>query len=177
MTIEQWGIVLNATIGALLVGYGVWFRYVLEHQLRSKDTAIQALEAALKAKDAEISRLQGDTAPAIAAAYSTMREHANLATEESQRLLRQVTELTQEQQRLEKVAPVNSRLSECIGLRVAYKIIHLVFNDIYEHSDLEHVSPETSQALIDGVLEAYKKIIHEYDSRLSLVRDSVSKQK
>ena len=71
MTIfEISSILLNAIIGVLIVGYGIWLRNVFNHQIKAKDATIEA-------KDAEISRLRADAAPAIADAYAKMRAHAN----------------------------------------------------------------------------------------------------
>lgn len=76
MTIfEICSIVLNMIIGALVIGYGIWLRGFLKHQIRAKD-AIEALESALTTKDAEISRLHTDTA--IAEAYARMRPQPSL---------------------------------------------------------------------------------------------------
>lgn len=76
MTIfEICSIVLNMIIGALVIGYGIWLRRFLKHQIRAKD-AIEALESALTTKDAEISRLHTDTA--IAEAYARMRPQPSL---------------------------------------------------------------------------------------------------
>jgi hypothetical protein len=166
MTIEQWNIVLSAVIGVLLVGYGVWLKYVFAQQLGSKDTAIQALEAALKAKDAEISRLQGDTAPAIAAAYSTMRKHANEVTEDSQRLAVQVKQLMRSQRRLDKKASADQLISECKGLFVATDIIDSEFKDIYQQTDSELGSPETLKAVVDGIVAAYQRMNNEIEHRI-----------
>jgi len=88
MTIEAWNIVLSAVILVLLTGGGLWLKYVVDQQLKSKDTAIQALESVIKIKDAHVASLQGDTAPAIVKAYADMRRHANDATEEALRCQR-----------------------------------------------------------------------------------------
>lgn len=96
MTIEVWNIVLSAAILAVLLLGGIWLKYVVDQQLKSKDTAIEALEGALKLKDAHIASLEGNTAPAIAKAYVDMKNHANLMTEESQELSKKLTETTVE---------------------------------------------------------------------------------
>ena len=72
-TFEICNIVLNAIVAVLVVGYGVWLRNVFKHQIGAKDATIES-------KDAEISRLRTDTAPAIAAAYDAMRKHADQMT-------------------------------------------------------------------------------------------------
>jgi cell division protein FtsB len=66
MTIQAWNIVLNAVVAVLIIGYGIWLRNIVTQQLKSKDAAIGALDAVIKVKEAEISALKSDTAPAIA---------------------------------------------------------------------------------------------------------------
>lgn len=72
-TFEICNIVLNAVVAVLVVGYGLWLRNVFQHQIKAKDATIET-------KDAEISRLKAETAPAIAEAYSKMRAHADQMT-------------------------------------------------------------------------------------------------
>jgi len=98
MTIEAWNIVLNAVVVVVLVAYGLWLKNIVTQQLKSKDTAIGALEAVIKIKDAEISALMADTAPAITKAYAVMKEHANQMTVEVDVLTRRANELTEELQ-------------------------------------------------------------------------------
>ena len=86
MTIEAWNILLSAAILALLTGGGLWLKYVVDQQLKFKDTAIEALEGVVKLKDAHIATLEDNTAPAIVEAYAKMRQHANIMTDESQKL-------------------------------------------------------------------------------------------
>jgi hypothetical protein len=83
MSIGDWNILLNALIGVLLVGYGVWLRKVVHHQLESKDSTIESLGAAIKANEAEIARLRGETAPAIAESYKRVKELADDLAAES----------------------------------------------------------------------------------------------
>jgi hypothetical protein len=66
---EIFSIVLNAVIGVLVVVYGFWLRNVFKHQIDAKDATIQL-------KDAEISRLRSEAAPAIVAYASATRELA-----------------------------------------------------------------------------------------------------
>ncbi len=98
MTIEAWNIVLNAVVAVVLVAYGLWLRNIVTQQLKSKDTAIGALEAVIKIKDAEISSLKSDTAPAISKAYAVVRQHANQMTAEVDELTRRANELSEELQ-------------------------------------------------------------------------------
>jgi predicted RNase H-like nuclease (RuvC/YqgF family) len=111
MTIQAWNIVLNAAIVVVLAACGLWLRNIVNQQLKSKDTAIAALEAVIKIKEAEISALKSDTAPAITKAYAEMREHANRMTAEVQHLSQQLMNAAVEQQRLQQaLAEVKAKL-------------------------------------------------------------------
>lgn len=72
-TFEISSILLNTTIGVLIVGYGIWLRNIFKHQIEAKDAIIAA-------KDAEITRLRADMASAIVEAYAKMRAHADQMT-------------------------------------------------------------------------------------------------
>lgn len=119
MDIAAWNIVLTALIAVLVTFYGIWLRYVIKQQLQSKDTAIQALEAVIKSKEAEISSLKSESAPAIAKAYSTMRQHANQMAEESQRL----SEALKRARATIHTIPATKLLYESGGLLVAVRIL------------------------------------------------------
>jgi hypothetical protein len=54
MTIEAWNILLSSVILVLTTAGGLWLKYVVDQQSKSKDTAIQALEGVVKFKDAHI---------------------------------------------------------------------------------------------------------------------------
>jgi hypothetical protein len=95
MTIQAWNIVLNAVVAVLIVGYGVWLRSIVKRQL-------DALEAVIKIKDAEISALKADTAPAITKAYAEMREHADKMTADVLRLSEQLTKAVEDYKRLQQ---------------------------------------------------------------------------
>ena len=128
MTIESWNLVFSAvTSGLVLVG-GIWLRYVVNQQLKSKDTTIETLNAAIKLQEHEISALKGDRAPAIAAEYKTMREHAERMTEEKQKLDDQNRLLTEQQKEKDKVSacvmePADRAMSEAVGLVNAASIM------------------------------------------------------
>jgi hypothetical protein len=77
MTIEAWNILLSAVILVLMTGGGLWLKYVVEQQLKTKDTTIEALKGVVELKNAHIASLEGNTAPAIVKAYADMREHAD----------------------------------------------------------------------------------------------------
>jgi len=77
MTESGWSLLFNAgTFSLVLVG-GIWLKYVVAQQLKTKDTTIESLNAAIKLQETEIAGLKGDRAPAIAAEYKTMREYAS----------------------------------------------------------------------------------------------------
>ena len=116
MTIETWNIVLNAVIAVGLVVYGIWLKYITDQQLKSKDATIQA-------KDAEIARLQAESAPTIAAKYKAMKEYADQITEESQRLTDQLNTFAAADARSKKYAPANKLVGESSGLLQSAKLI------------------------------------------------------
>jgi hypothetical protein len=124
VTIEAWNLLFSAGIAALLLVGGVWLKHVVNQQLKSKDTAIHALEAVIKIKEAEISSLKADTAPAITKAYGDMRQHANQMTDEAQRLSEEVKNLTAHQQRNDLIVSARLLLSESTGLTVAQHFLH-----------------------------------------------------
>ena len=103
MTTEAWLILLSSVILVLMTGGGLWLRYVAD-QLKSKDTAIQALKGVVKLKDAQIASLQGDT-PTITKAYTTMRDNIEQVTQEGQPLTEQLADLTSEQQLSKHLLP------------------------------------------------------------------------
>lgn len=86
MTINEWNLLLNAVICVVLVCYGLWLKNVVDQQIKAKDATIETFNAAVTAYEAEIARLKGDTAPAIAEAYQTMRAHADQMTNDSLKL-------------------------------------------------------------------------------------------
>jgi cell division protein FtsB len=125
MTLQVWSILVNAVIAALILVGGIWLRSVVTQQLKSKDTAIQALDATIKSKEAEISALVNDRAPAIAKAYAQMREHANQMTEETQRLQDRFEVLSGKQQLKETLIPAREILAQVKGLQWAFR--HSIF--------------------------------------------------
>jgi hypothetical protein len=123
MTIEEWNILLSSVILVLMTGGGIWLKYVVEQQLKSKDTAIQALEGVVKLKDAHIASLEGNTAPHIAKAYADMREHANLMSGLSQGLSAQLEELSKRHQSEKEMLLPKIILGEVHGLQFASELL------------------------------------------------------
>jgi hypothetical protein len=68
---------LNVVVSVLAVGYGLWLKKIVDQQLKMKDAVIGSLEAVIRTKEAEVSRPGGESAPAVATAYLTMKEFAN----------------------------------------------------------------------------------------------------
>lgn len=168
MTIEAWNLVLNVTIGVLVTGYGIWLKSVIDQQLRSKDTAIQALEAALKSKDAEISVLRADTAPAITQAYTTMRQHANQVTEESLRL---TEELNRSKAKAE-TAPLIRLLGEARGLLAGASIIEKNLGTvIFPGKQAPEFSAETLIAFATAFLATQNAINAEVSTKTEKVKE------
>lgn len=132
MTIQEWTLVFSAvTSGLVLVG-GIWLKYVVDQQLKAKDTTIESLNAAIKLHEGQIDSLKGDRAPAIAAEYKTMREHADKMTEEKQALDKQVEKLTEAQKEQAKEHHVGTIMSEIDGLVLASEVMMVPFTTYTE---------------------------------------------
>jgi len=87
------GIILNAIIAVLVVGYGIWLRNIFEHQLKAKDSTIESYEAIIKIHESEVSRLKAEATPAIVNAYQTVRNFADEMADTNSRLTVQINEL------------------------------------------------------------------------------------
>ena len=78
MTIfEICSVVFQAVVTVLGVSGGLWLKHIVDQQVKAKDSTIETLEAVIKSKEAQISHLQADTAPAIAERYTKMRALAD----------------------------------------------------------------------------------------------------
>jgi len=77
MPLESWNVLFSATTSGLVLVGGIWLRYVVNQQLKAKDTTIETLSAAIKLHEAEIASLKGDRAPALAAEHKIMKEFAD----------------------------------------------------------------------------------------------------
>jgi len=163
MSIEAWNIVLSAAIlGALIVG-GIWLKYVVEQQLKSKDTAIQALKGVVELKDAHISTLQGDTAPAIAKAYADMRKHADQITEDFNKVSAKLSETTDRQ-------PSNTALCEARGLMLASDILDRYVTEFFaDGGTLRSLDTfeEPMKIVSNAFFAAYAQITSQTRTRIS----------
>lgn len=136
MTIEGWNIVLSTAILVLMTCGGIWLKYVVDQQLKSKDSAIQALEGIVKLKDAQIAGLEGDVAPAIAKNYATMRDHAEHISQRCHALTQELANLSEKQkssdanrQLLLDTRSARTAICKADGLMEAREILSQCFDD------------------------------------------------
>ena len=159
-------LVLNAVVGVLLICYGLWFRNIVNQQLRTKDTTIETLNAAIKLHEVEIAGLKGDRAPAIAAEYKTIREYADRMTADKQGLDQRLKKLTERQKEEAKIHMVETAMAEVDGLLVASDLLLSHFAN-YGEVMSSGVAPEQGffQSFVLGTLDVLKKIESETESR------------
>lgn len=177
MTIADWTLLLDAVICVLLVSYGVWFRDVVKHQLRLKDATIETLES-------KISSLKDERAPAIAADYKMMKEHAETVTIEKQRLDeekrtldRRVRELSMIQGHLEAFHQIDVYRAESEGLRNATKLLLNHFGEYVAKLEgrAERPTGGLSAWFIAGTSNIIETLQEQDTSRLRTFQSMVSK--
>ena len=166
----DWHLVLSSVVPVLAVPYGFWLKHVIGQQLKSKDAAIAALEAVIKSKEAEITRLQADAAPAITQAYGTMKKHAEDMTSTTHTLS---TELAQTKQELDSARSqlmtfnyyadeleAKMLLDQNTGLLEASGIFQKKLGTIVfpENGIMPAFSADLFQALADACLDAFGTI-------------------
>lgn len=156
MTVQGWNLVLNVVIVVLLAGYGIWLKKVVDQQLKAKDATIETFKAAIRAYEAEIARLKGDTAPAIAEAYQKMRAHADQMTNDSLKLHKDVEALALEKQNTGKNSSVAKSMATVDGLMFAAHELMAAFRPFFATKDLE-VSDLPS--LVSSLQDATNRII------------------
>jgi hypothetical protein len=153
-------LVLNAVVAVLLVGYGLWLRNIFIQQLSAKDTTIETLNAAIKLHEGEVAALKGDRAPAIAAEYKTMREHADLMTREKQVLDEQMKILIEKQSKA-SAPDVDSALLENAqsrGMALAASIV-------FKHIGTQGYGPIDTKKLLPNIFHAIEEITEEINKR------------
>lgn len=161
LTVADWNLLMNALIAALMIIYGLWIRDIVKQQEKLKDVTIQALHAALTAKEAEISRLTSDTAPNIVKAYQGMREHADKMTADVMKLqekLEKAQALTETRDMpAEEFAKSREALAEAKGLRRGFRILMEQFEK-YKPPSNESPTPLESW---ESITEAMTAILNE----------------
>ncbi|MGE5057586.1 MAG: hypothetical protein ACM3WP_25770 [Acidobacteriota bacterium] len=165
MTIEAWNIVLSSIVLGLVSGGGFWLKYVVDQQLKSKDTTIEALKGVVELKDAQISTLSGNTAPAIAQAYAAMKNHADQMTSEQIRLSQELDSLTVQLQRKELATPMRDLVSQTVGIMAAQRILH------YTLGSFLFPDPPTPPA---PTAESMTKIINSYSEAFERMNEEVA---
>ena len=168
MTVDAWNIVLSSTTLVLVTGGGIWLKYVVGQQLKSKDSAIGALEAAIKTKDAQIDALKADSSPAIARAYADMRKHADQMTGDSQRLSEQLSALTQKQKEADKFVIVKQASSEAKGLLRATDIL-----DEFLKPQLMKPEAVADDPIFQSFLHAYNRMLDETEDRVNVAKSGI----
>jgi len=147
-TFEVCNIVLNVVVAVLVIGYGIWLRNVVKHQIEAKDATIEA-------KDAEISRLRADTAPAIAEAYAKMRAHADQMTRDADQITRDNQTLKQQAENSFKSLP---HVISLIELRTLEDIMNRMMN-------LTGKTIPPAIPLDAAFLETFKYVMDQAESR------------
>ena len=182
-------LVLNVVVAVLLVGYGLWFRNIVNQQLSAKDTTIETLNAAIKLRETEIAGLKGERAPAIAKDYLVMVQHAEQITKEKNELSERIENLTEEQKESKKVRAILGMMAEVDGLAVAADILADAFASRSEKNwvssvanvlggdDSKH-SPATYSLtpigdFANAILLASTKLQEEITSRQSTIRNAL----
>jgi hypothetical protein len=168
MSIQQWNILLNVVVGVLVVGYGIWLKNVVDQQIKAKDSTIETFKAIIEGKDADIARLQSDTAPAIAEQYSKMRSHADRMTADVADLQRIVDEKTKSMPSIRLLIEISllveiaQRMGDSVPTghpkvqdytKLFEDIYHLLKIKYEKFQELGHSSPEV-QALWEEIRKA-----------------------
>jgi hypothetical protein len=154
MTLEVVNVFINAGILALLIGGGIWIKHIVDQQLKNKDTAIGALEAVVKVKEAQIVVLQSDTAPEIVEAYAKMRAHANQATKDNQELIAKYEGALASREAFDKLVPAQEAVSEAKGIMVGGSILNDIMGALLFPQGEMNVVLGTNDNMF-SVIEAY----------------------
>jgi hypothetical protein len=167
MTIPEWNLILNSVMTGLMIGGGLWLKYVVEQQLKSKDTTIEALKGVVQLKDAQISSLEGNTAPAIAQAYAAMKTHAEGMTVEQLRLSEEVNNLNTQLRTKELTAPVRTLIGESSGILIAERIVRNHIGAFLFPTPPKPPEPsiESMARIIESYMQASEELIDEAKKR------------
>jgi uncharacterized membrane-anchored protein YhcB (DUF1043 family) len=153
----------HVIIGVLVVCYGVWLRHVVKQQLKIKDSTIEN-------RNAQISRLQGEAAPAIAQNYQTMKKYAEETSNEVNRLAEELETVTLKLLSKEQAAPNWRMLGEAQGLVLATRLLWQepmvgLFKSIFTPNSRLPEPGELVARLVRGTLEAQMVIKSEIETR------------
>jgi hypothetical protein len=159
LTLAEWNLLTNALMTGLMVGYGFWIHHVVKQEEKLKDAAIQALQAALTSKEAEISRLTSDTAPNIVKAYEGMREHADKMTADVMKLQGKIREA-------KATTEFSEALSEAAGLNLSNRILLEKVGKYMGPID----EPPTPQELWESINDAVIEIDEQGNVRIKKVQ-------
>jgi hypothetical protein len=166
MTLAEWNLLINAAMTALMVAYGIWIHNIVKQQEKLKDATIQSLQAALTAKEAEISRLTSDTAPNIVKAYEGMREHADKMTADVMKLQGKI-------QAAEATTEFSEALSEAAGLNLSNRILLEKLGKYMGPIN----EPLTPQELWESIADAVLEIDEQGNVRIKKVQGFVDNPK
>lgn len=166
MIIQAWALISTVITPPLIAGGGFWLRNLVNEQLKSKDATIESLNAAIKLHEAAITGLKGERAPAIAADYKAMLEHANQKTEENQRLKEQMKDLTEDQKKVMNSLALQSRVAEIDGLLLANDLMLNEWNAHFaENEDFQGDMKDFYRGLLSRVTTSMDRIDKEIDTR------------
>jgi hypothetical protein len=167
MTIEAWNIILSAIMLALMIGGGVWLKYVVDQQFKAKDTTIEALKGVVELKEAYISTLTGNTAPAIAQAYAVIKTHADAMTSEQLRLSEELKSLNIQLLLKEIVTPMRDLVNQTDGLMTAQRILHHALGSFLFPDPPTPPAPtvESMVTIINSYNEAFEQMNEEVAQR------------
>jgi hypothetical protein len=92
-------------------------------QLAAKDSTIENLGAVIQAKEAEVTRLQAETAPAIADSYKRVKDYAEELAVDSNRLAAQLKATEAERQKIDADMSSQRLFGYADGFGAAYAIL------------------------------------------------------
>ncbi len=160
-------LVSNAIMVGLMLGFGVWIRHIVNQQLRLKDTTIQS-------KDAEISRLKGETAPNIAKAYGEMVKHADKMTERFNQLQKELEEKAKGNETRDRImGMIDEQAGEASGL---YHANQILIELVGEHL----TNPKREPTILEAISvpqEASNRIVQLYNQRIDFLLKAKNKMK
>jgi len=158
----------------VLVG-GFYLSHFVNQQLKAKDATIETLNAANKLREAEIAALKSDRAPAIAADYKVMREHADKMTEDKRRLDERVAELTVNIEQLTSSRSqameswsLQAKVAESRGMLYAW---HLLMGSINTYTEVVTARTPPKEGLFANFYQRMYDVANEMESSVKTLLD------